>query len=180
MSSGGGGGFFSKAKKAVKKAKDDVGDVYEDVIHPDSAKDFTKSLSWLYNPYGKAGKEGAVQAGAKPDTAGAFFDTGGEASGAIAKKFIDDPTRLKREQGRLAHEAGVAQEAQLKKLRDREAQEGAEDEAGKNLERRRRKQKERRRKAKGGSSGHKGTILTDSLGSTGGEESKQGKTLLGR
>jgi len=89
------------------------------------------------------------------------------------RHFVDKPAEQKAEQQKLGREQDVANKKAIADIEKREAQEGAEKTASKDLARARAKQK---RQSKG--SGRRSTILTDKLGGAGGE-SGQRKSLLG-
>jgi hypothetical protein len=98
----------------------------------------------------------------------------GAAAGKAGKTFVDQPKEILEQTKKFQDEQVAANAAQLKKLKNREAQEGAEADASKDLIRKRRKQDKRKK-----SVGRQGTILTDSLGGAGGSDSER-KTLLGK
>ena len=104
----------------------------------------------------------------------AVFNPLGAINEAAGRKFIEKPRELKQQAEKLEKETVAQNKATLKRLKNREAQEGAEADAAKDLLTKRRKQDRRRRSA-----GKQGTILTDSLGGAGGESSDR-KTLLGK
>jgi len=160
---GGGGGGGGPVKKIVKKAEN--------------------IAKVAFNPAGAVAGIAAKKAtgsGALANVA-TFAGAGGdptkyavgETAGFAGKTFVDQPKEAKAEAARIENENAEAQRKTMAELKGRQAQEDAEKAAANELEKAKARQ---RRKA---DKGRKSTILTDSLGGTGGEMNQDKKSLLG-
>ena len=154
-----GGNPFAGVKKAIKKAKETVEGATE------AALTFTTGGALGQGSYAFDKLTGKKT--------GAAFNTFATAGKEAAEKLIDQPKAAKEAFKRAAAEAKSMQEAQLKKLEKRRAQEGAESAASDELLRRRARQRRR-----SGGTGRDSTILTQDLGSVGGSSGGR-KNLLG-
>lgn len=136
-----------------------------------SAESAVKVAGAVFNPYGTA-LEGGTKFLTGKKSSGIFRSM--TAAGAQAgESLVDKPKAAKEAFKRASAEAKSMQEAQLKKIEKRKAQEGAESAASDELLRRRARQRRR-----AGGTGRESTILSADLGNVGGSTGGR-KNLLG-